>query len=56
MTREVITVRPEATIHEAVALMLTHGISRLPVVDDTRRVVGIVSEGDPILHQNRYGV
>jgi CBS domain-containing protein len=51
MTRDVITVRPETTIHEAAALMVTHGISGLPVVDDACRVVGIVSEGDLILRQ-----
>jgi CBS domain-containing protein len=51
MTRDVITVRPETTIHEAAALMVTHGISGLPVVDDTGRVVGIVSEGDLIIRQ-----
>jgi CBS domain-containing protein len=51
MTRDVITVRPETTIHEAAALMVTHGVSGLPVVDDTGRVVGIVSEGDLILRQ-----
>jgi CBS domain-containing protein len=34
--------RPETAIHEA-ALMVTHGVSELPVVHDTGRVVGIVS-------------
>jgi CBS domain-containing protein len=51
MTRDVITVRPETTIQEAAALMVTHRVSGLPVVDDTGRVVGIVSEGDLILRQ-----
>jgi CBS domain-containing protein len=51
MTRDVVTVRPETSIHEAAALMVTRGVSGLPVVDDTGRVVGIVSEGDLILRQ-----
>jgi CBS domain-containing protein len=51
MTRDVITVRPETTIHEAAALMVVHGVSGLPVVDDARHVVGILSEGDLILRQ-----
>ena len=51
MTRDVITVRPETTVQEAAALMVIHGVSGLPVVDDTRRVVGIVSEGDLIARQ-----
>jgi CBS domain-containing protein len=33
MTRDVITVRPETTIHEAAALMVVHGVSGLPVAD-----------------------
>ena len=51
MTRDVITVRPETTIHEAAALMVVHRVSGLPVVDDARHVVGILSEGDLILRQ-----
>jgi CBS domain-containing protein len=51
MTRDVITVRPETTIHAAATLMVSHGVSGLPVVDDTGGVVGIVSEGDLILRQ-----
>jgi len=34
MTRDVITVRPETSIHEAAALMVTHGVSGLPVVEN----------------------
>jgi CBS domain-containing protein len=51
MTRDVITVRPETTVQEAAALMVTHGVSGLPVVDDATRVIGIVSEGDLIARQ-----
>jgi CBS domain-containing protein len=51
MTRDVITVRPETTVHEAAALMVTHRVSGLPVVDDKGGVIGIVSEGDLMLRQ-----
>jgi CBS domain-containing protein len=51
MTRDVITVGPETTVHEAAALMVTRGVSGLPVVDDAGHVVGVVSEGDLILRQ-----
>lgn len=46
MTREVITIAPEASILEAARLMMQHRISGLPVVDPARNLVGIVTEGD----------
>jgi CBS domain-containing protein len=46
MTRQVITVRPDTSIIEAANTMLQQHISGLPVVDDTGKLVGIVSEGD----------
>ncbi|MBI4011975.1 MAG: CBS domain-containing protein [Candidatus Rokubacteria bacterium] len=51
MTRDVITVRPETPIQEAAELMVTCGVSGLPVVDDHGAVVGILSEGDLIVRQ-----
>ncbi len=51
MTRDVIAVAPKTPIHEAAKLMVDHGVSGLPVVDDAGRVVGIVSEGDLILRE-----
>jgi CBS domain-containing protein len=53
MTRHVITVRPETTVHEAARLMFTNRISGIPVVDESGRVVGIVSDGDLIVRQRR---
>src|SRR5579872_5355404 len=46
MTKDVVTVGPEASIVEASRLMLEHHISGLPVVDAHGHLVGIVSEGD----------
>jgi len=46
MTRNVITIRQDASILEAVRTMLQHRISGLPVVDEAGRLVGIVTEGD----------
>jgi CBS domain-containing protein len=51
MTREVVSVAPGASIDKAAQLMVDHGISGLPVVDDTGALVGIVSEGDLIVRQ-----
>src|SRR5262245_62493366 len=46
MTRDLVSIRPEASIMEAIRLMLQHRISGLPVVDATGRLQGIVTEGD----------
>ena len=46
MTSKVISVTADTPVHDLVRLLLRHRISALPVVDDSRQVVGIVSEGD----------
>jgi CBS domain-containing protein len=46
MRSEVRTCSPDATIAEAIRLMLDNGISGLPVVDRAGALVGIVTEGD----------
>lgn len=46
MTRRVVSVSPDASILEAVRLMLQNRISGLPVVEGGGDLVGIVSEGD----------
>jgi len=51
MTMDVITVGPGASIQEAARLMVDHGVSGLPVLDDDGVLVGIISEGDLILRQ-----
>lgn len=48
MTTGVLTVRPSATFHEIVALLLDYEISGLPVVDADGALIGIVSEADLI--------
>ena len=45
MSRNVISVGREATIVEAIRLMLDHQISGLPVID-AGKLVGILTEGD----------
>lgn len=49
MSHPVITIQPDQTIHDALDLMRSENIRRLPVVDNRGRLVGIVSEGD-LLH------
>jgi CBS domain-containing membrane protein len=46
MTREVVFVEPEAPLAEVAKLMGRLGISGLPVVDEHKRVVGVISEKD----------
>jgi CBS domain-containing protein len=46
MTRKILSVGPEATIAEAIRLMLDNQISGLPVVGEKGRLVGILTEGD----------
>jgi CBS domain-containing protein len=46
MTRDVLTVSPEASLKEAAGLMLDKKVSGLPVVDDDGQLVGIITESD----------
>ena len=46
MTTSVVTVSPETDIAEAVKLMLDRQISGVPVIDDSGRLIGILTEGD----------
>lgn len=46
MTREVISIDPDATVLQAARLMLQHHISGLPVIDKDGNLVGVLSEGD----------
>ena len=46
MTRDVISIDPDATVLQAARLMLQHHISGLPVIDKDGKLVGVLSEGD----------
>jgi CBS domain-containing protein len=46
MTRKVITVGTAASIVDAANIMLENHVSGLPVIDETGKLVGIVSQGD----------
>ncbi|HQA68973.1 MAG TPA: CBS domain-containing protein, partial [Aggregatilineales bacterium] len=46
MTPSPITITPETTHRQAVALMEQHNIRRLPVLDKKKRLIGIVSQSD----------
>ncbi|MGW5497645.1 CBS domain-containing protein [Streptomyces olivaceoviridis] len=46
MSAPAVCARPEWTVVEAARLMETQNVKRLPVVDETDRLLGIVSRGD----------
>ena len=52
MTTNVLTVRTSAPLKDAAALLAEHRISGLPVVDDDRRVLGVLSEGDILFKES----
>jgi len=46
MTKEVTSVSPETDVKKALNLLLTMGISGLPVIDDKGRLLGMFTEKD----------
>lgn len=51
MTREVLTIEPDAPVMRAGSIMLTRGVHRLVVYDrHEKRIVGMVSRGDIFRH------
>ena len=46
MTTRVIWVKKDATFREMAAALREHRVSAFPVVDDDRKVIGVVSEAD----------
>lgn len=53
MTSPVITTQSESTIEEAAKLIIDHGVSCLPVLDEKRNIVGILTHTDFGFHR-RY--
>jgi len=48
MTKDVFTVSPEMSVKEAAKLLFEREISGLPVVDEQKRVIGMLTEKDII--------
>jgi CBS domain-containing protein len=51
MTTQVVTVGPATPFKDLVARLAKHRVSAVPVVDDARRVLGVVSEADLLLKE-----
>lgn len=56
MTKDVVAVRPEATVEELARLLIEHKISGVPVVDDKKHLIGIVTENDLISQNKRLHI
>ena len=48
MTRQVVSILPEASIWQAASLLDRHGVRRLPVVNDKGYLVGVVARADVV--------
>ena len=46
MNSNLITVKPDTLVSFAIGLLVEHEISGLPVVDEKRRIVGVLTEKD----------
>ncbi|MCE3553127.1 CBS domain-containing protein [Pseudonocardia sp. RS11V-5] len=54
MTRDVVTVRPQATVREVARLLAARGFTALPVVDEHNELLGIVTEADLLAGRLRH--
>lgn len=55
MTKNPLSIRCDATIHEAAAFLIEREISGAPVVDDAGRAVGVISHTDIVRHDSEAG-
>ncbi len=55
MTKDVVSVKPDDVVEKAATLMVEKKISRLPVIDEKEKLVGIVTRRDIMnsLYENR---
>ena len=54
MIREVISVRPDSSIKDLLLLFSNHKVSGVPVLDQDRHLVGMVTVGDVIRHMQPH--
>ncbi len=56
MTADVLTVSPGDTVEDVVRLLVDNKISGVPVVNEEREVIGIVTEGDLLVRSQELHV
>ncbi len=56
MTKEVITVTPDASVEDLASILVKHQISGVPVVDSSGALYGIVTENDLISRNKRLHI
>ena len=56
MTKDVITVKPEATVEELARLLMNNKVSGVPVINDNKKLIGIVTENDLITQNKRLHI
>ncbi len=49
MSQEIMTITEDAALKEAATVMVKSGVSGLPVIDDDRKVIGIITEADFVM-------
>lgn len=54
MSENPISLRADASVHEAIVLMTDRGFAAAPVIDDTGRPIGVVSVTDILVHDREY--
>jgi CBS domain-containing protein len=55
-TRDVVTIRADEDLSEALKLMASYQVRRLPVVDDDNRLIGVVAQADVALQAREKAV
>lgn len=54
MSSNPISIRADASVREAVAVLLDRGFSALPVINETGRPVGVLSQRDIMVYDREY--
>lgn len=54
MSQSVITIEPQQTLQEAYELMKENSIKRIPVINDQRDIIGIITLTDLAAHMDEF--